>query len=181
MLNNIRAAASRRDVLALAAAGGGLTFATSPAEVAAAVSRAAPPPVPSDPSGLRAWYDRYINAFNQSDFETFSAYYADDILFEGGRGSVRGLPAVLADFRFLKQRVQQSSNVIGFVGSKDRISVEFHVITIGLQDDPDPASVLPKKGERRESINFAIYDLKDSRFVRARSALFRRLPANTAG
>lgn len=179
MWDEMRGAASRRTVLALAVAGG-LTLGNGLAGAVPVVARPAPPPIPHDPVGLRAWYDLYIDAFNRSDFETFSAYYADDILCEGSRGSVRGLSAALDDFRLLKRRVHQTSNVIGFVGFPDRISVEFHVITIGLEDDPDPASVWPKKGERRESINFAIYDLKDGRFTHARSALFWLLPANAA-
>lgn len=178
MWDEMRGVATRRTVLALAA--GGLTLGSGLAGAVPVVARPAPPPIPRDPAGLRAWYDRYIDAFNRSDFDTFSAYYADDILFEGSRGSVRGLSAVLDDFRLLKRRMHQTSNVIGFVGSPDRISVEFHVITVGLEDDPDLASGWLKKGERRESINFAIYDLKNGRFTHARSALFRLLPAKAA-
>lgn len=173
MCDDVLGAVSRRMVLAL---GGAVGLAGA----VPAMARAAPPPIPQDQAGLRAWYDRYIDAFNRGDFDTFSPYYADDILFEGRRGSVRGLAAVLDDFRMLMRREQQTATVLGFVGSVDRISVEFHTIRIGLEDNPDLENGGLKKGERRDSINFAIYELKDGRFMRARSALFRLLPATAA-
>jgi ketosteroid isomerase-like protein len=159
--------ATRRTVLALA----GAPFVAPVA--AAAESRRG-----GEEAGMRDWFDRYIDAFNRSDFEGFGKYYAEDVQFDGQGGSFAGRAAVLDFYRTVKARLQETLTVLGFTASADRITVELETTLEAREDWPDFPTGPLAKGERRESVNFIVYDVADGRFVRIRSARFRPLPAN---
>ena len=56
------------------------------------------------------------------------------------------------------------------------IAAEIRTTLVPLEDWPDFPTGPVVKGEKRESINFAFYDIADGRFTRIRSARFRQLP-----
>jgi len=159
---------TRRSLLALAAAGAAGGLQATPADAA----------VKQD--GTRAWFDRYIDAFNRSDFDTFGGYYADDIRFEGQGGSFSDRASVLDFYRNVKSRIDETLTVLGFTSAPDRISAELRTTLVAREDWPDFPTGAMRRGEQRESVNFVTYDIKDGKFVRIRSARFRPLPANDA-
>jgi len=155
---------SRRTLLALAGA-----QLVVPAAVAAK---------PAGETGMRAWFDRYIDAFNRGDFDGFGSYYAEDVEFEGQGRSFRGKAAVLDFYRAVRARLDETLTVQGFTASADRITIELKTVLQAREDWPDFPTGPLARGDRRESVNFIIYDLADGKFARIRSARFRPVPAN---
>jgi ketosteroid isomerase-like protein len=159
---------TRRTMLAMAAASaaGGLHAATGG--------------TPKERPDMRAWFDRYIAAFNGSDFDTFGAYYADDVRFEGQGGTFPDRASVLAFYRNVKSRIDETVTVLGFTGSAERITAELRTTLVAREAWPDFPTGAMAQGERRESVNFVVYDIADGKFTRIRSARFRPIPANDA-
>jgi ketosteroid isomerase-like protein len=158
---------NRRTLLALAGA-----------QLVAPAAVAAKPASRSEEAGTRAWFDRYIDAFNRGDFDGFGSYYADDVEFEGQGGSFRGKAAVLDFYRTVRARLDETLTVLGFTASADRITIELKTVLEAREDWPDFPTGALARGDRRESVNFIIYDIVGGKFARIRSARFRPVPAN---
>lgn len=123
----------------------------------------------------RAWFQAYLDAFNANDFEGFGAYYAPDVAFFGQAATLEGRDAVLAFYRTVKARIDERIDLLTFHASEDGIAAEIRTTLIAREDWPDFPTGPLLKGQRRESINFAFYDIADGRFTRIRSARFRRI------
>jgi SnoaL-like domain len=117
----------------------------------------------------------YIAAFNRSDFDGFSKYYAEDVEFEGRGRHFRSRAEVLAFYREVKSRMQETIEIKDIiVGDTDMVA---NIVT-RLQADRDwPEFVTGpiKKGEVILSENFIWYEMKGGKFVHIRSAGYRRL------
>ncbi|MDB5719150.1 MAG: hypothetical protein JWM38_2577 [Sphingomonas bacterium] len=124
--------------------------------------------------GSRDWFEAYLAAFNRSDFAAFGGYYADDVEFAGQAGSFAGAAAVIAFYREVKARVDETLTLLSFIGDGVRIAAELHTSIVARQDWPEFPTGAMRAGDRRESTNFIFYDIADGRFVRIRSANFRR-------
>ncbi len=128
----------------------------------------------SDEISLRGWFEAYVAAFNRDDFDAFGAYYADDVIFEGQAAQLIGRAAVLAFYRGVKAKLDETLELLTFVGSRDlgRIAVEMRTRLVARHDWPDMPTGAMRRGEVRESVNFILYDIVDGRFARIRSARF---------
>jgi hypothetical protein len=128
----------------------------------------------------RAWFQVYLDAFNANDFEGFGAYYAPDVAFFGQAATLEGRDAVLAFYRTVKARIDEQIDLLTFHASEDGIAAEIRTTVVAREDWPDFPTGPLLKGQRRESINFAFYDIADGRFTRIRSARFRRIAPPSA-
>ncbi|MBT2187399.1 nuclear transport factor 2 family protein [Sphingobium nicotianae] len=124
----------------------------------------------------RGWFQAYLDAFNRCDFEGFGAYYADDVEFFGQAATLSGRAAILDFYRGVRARIDEQVDLLSFVGGEDMVAAEIRTTLVPLADWPDFPTGPLTKGERRQSINFALYNLADGKFTRIRSARFRRLP-----
>jgi len=123
----------------------------------------------------RAWFEAYLAAFNRDDFEGFGAYYADDVEFFGQAATLTGREAVLSFYRGVKARIDETVDLISFLGSDAMIAAEIRTTLVAREDWPDFPTGALKSGQRRQSINFAFYDIRAGKFSRIRSARFRRI------
>lgn len=123
----------------------------------------------------RPWFEAYLDAFNRNDFAGFGAYYADDVAFHGQAATLRGSAAVLAFYRRVKARIDEQIELLSFIGGENAIAAELRTTLTPLEDWPDFPTGPLTKGVRRQSINFAFYDIADGSFTRIRSARFRRI------
>ncbi|BAK65620.1 hypothetical protein SLG_09450 [Sphingobium sp. SYK-6] len=123
----------------------------------------------------RAWFEAYLAAFNRGDFEGFGAYYADDVQFFGQAATLTGRAAVLDFYRGVRARLDETVDLLSFVGSETMAAAEIRTTLVAREDWPDFPTGPLTKGARRQSINFAFYDIADGRFTRIRSARFRRI------
>ena len=154
---------TRRDVLA----GGGALLAIGPA-----LARAEEPLQP----GTRPWFEAYIAAFNARDYPGFSAYYAPDVRFFGQAATLEGAAAVVNFYRGVHARLDETVDLLNFVsGAPSRVAAEIRTTLVAREDWPDFPTGALLRGQRRQSINFVLYDIAAGRFTRVRSARFRRI------
>jgi hypothetical protein len=132
---------------------------------------AAPAPA-SGEVGSRAWYDRYLAAFNAHDYPTYGAYYADDVAFSGQAATLVGRDKVLDFYRGVAAKLDEHVELLNFLGSPILVAVEIRTTLHVREDWPDFRTGPLHKGDIRRSNNFAFYDIKDGRFTRVRSANF---------
>jgi hypothetical protein len=125
--------------------------------------------------GTRVWFERYLAAFNTHDFEGFGAYYADDVQFFGRATPLIGRGAVLSFFREMAERVDEQIALLSFIGNERLIAAEVMISLVPYEDWPESPLGPLLKGQRLRNVNFAIYDIAEGRFVRIRSARFRRI------
>jgi len=121
---------------------------------------------------MRRWFERYLEAFNRSDFEAFGAYYADDVAFHGQAARLEGRDAVLDFYRTVKARLDETIELLSFVGVPGRIAAELRTTLTARERWPDFPTGPLETGEVRQSVNFVFYDLVGGRFARIRSARF---------
>jgi hypothetical protein len=156
---------SRRELLAA----GGAMLTLGPA---LAKAQAHAPQLP----GTRPWFDAYLEAFNARDYAGFSAFYAPDLRFFGQAATLEGAAAVVNFYRKVHARIDEKVELLTFVsGGPARIAAELRTTLVAREDWPDFPTGALVRGQRRQSLNFAMYDIEDGRFVRVRSARFRRL------
>jgi len=126
-------------------------------------------------SQRRAWFEAYLAAFNRGDFEGFGAYYAEDVQFFGQAATLTGRDAVLDFYRGVRARLDETVDLLAFVGGADMAAAEIRTTLVAKEDWPDFPTGALRRGQRRQSINFALYDIAGDRFTRIRSARFRRI------
>ena len=125
---------------------------------------------------FRTWFQAYLDAFNRADFPVFGAYYADDVVFRGQATQVTGRDAVLDFYRGVRGYLDETIEVLTFVGAPDRrgLIAELRTTLVAVRDWPDMPTGAMREGDRRESVNFVTYDIADGRFTKIRTANFAR-------
>lgn len=123
-------------------------------------------------SKLREWFDGYLNAFNNADYDGFGAYYAEDVLFIGQAAQVQGRSSVLEFYRKVRTYLDERVDTLSFVGAPDgsAIVAELRTSLVAHRDWPDMPTGPMLAGDKRESINIAFYDILDGQFTRVRTA-----------
>jgi len=129
---------------------------------------------PADAVGSRAWYERYLAAFNAHDYATYGAYYADDVAFSGQAATLVGRDKVLEFYRGVAAKLDEHVELVSYVGSPTLAAAEIRTTLTVREDWPDFRTGALKKGDVRRSTNFAFYDIAGGRFTRVRSANFSR-------
>jgi hypothetical protein len=116
----------------------------------------------------------YIAAFNRSDFEGFARYYAADVKFEGRAGSFNSRDQVVAFYREVKSRLRETITVKDVVVGENEMVANIVTELFALKDWPEFPTGPIKQGQTIISENFVWYEMKDAKFVRIRSAGYRR-------
>ncbi len=127
---------------------------------------------------LRQWFEAYLAAFNRSDFDAFGRYYADDVQFAGQAATLTGRQAVIDFYRNAHGYLHEELELLTFVGaaSGNNCLAELQTTLVARRDWPDMPTGAMKAGDRRQSINFVMYDIAGERFTRVRSARFSSQP-----
>lgn len=128
-----------------------------------------------DQPAMREWFEAYLKAFNAGDFDGFGAYYAEDVEFFGQAATLQGREAVLEFYRGVRSRLDETVDLLAITGGRDMMAAEIRTTLIAREDWLDFPTGPLRAGERRQSINFAFYDIVGGKFTRIRSARFRRI------
>jgi len=125
-------------------------------------------------AGERAWLETYLESFNRGDFPGFGAFYAPDVQFFGQAATLSGRDTVLDFYRMVRAHADETVELFSFVGApaRDRILAELRTTLVARRDWPDMPTGPMEAGDRRQSVNFVMYDIVDARFTRVRSARF---------
>lgn len=84
--------------------------------------------------GGRAWFEAYLAAFNRGDFAGFSAYYAPDVEFHGQAGSFDGAAEVVAFYREVRRRLDETVELLSFVAGPGMIAAEIRTTLVARVD-----------------------------------------------
>jgi ketosteroid isomerase-like protein len=118
----------------------------------------------------------YIDAFNRDDYDEFSKYYHPEVvLVIGGQHAMRGPQSICDFYRRVKAQTHRTIRVRNFVNAPDRIAAELESEFLALEDAPDFSVGPMKKGDRIFMHTVVLYELRDGRFVRIRSASLRKI------
>jgi ketosteroid isomerase-like protein len=134
-------------------------------------------PASASGPGLSAGeFARYIDAFNRDDFATFAQYYAPDVtLVIAGRHELTGRQAILDFYRTVKAETRRSIRIDRVISAPHALAAELQSEFLALRDLPDFAAGPMRQGERIFINTFVLYDLRDGRFARIRSAELRKI------
>jgi ketosteroid isomerase-like protein len=125
-----------------------------------------------------AAFRSYIAAFNDSDFDAFSRFYAPNVEFRGRAGQCTGREEVVRFYRDVRARVRETISIHALVIGEHAIVADLETELYGLVDWPELKTGPLKRGETRRSQNFIWYDVADGQFSRIRSAHYRYLAAD---
>ena len=128
-----------------------------------------------DQPGSRPWFEAYLKAFNDADFNALGLYYDDDIEFYGQIFTGKGRESLLMYHRLLDTRLDEQTEARSFIGSPALCAVELRMTLHAREDWPDFPTGPIAAGTSRSSSAFVFYDIRDGRFARIRSARFRRI------
>jgi len=121
-------------------------------------------------------FEAYIEAFNCDDFDRFSAcYHPDVVLIIGGHHELRGAQEICDFYRRVKTQTRRTIRLRNLVCSTDRIAAELESEFLALEDVPDFTPGPLKRGDRMFLHTVVLYELRDGRFSRIRSAALRKL------
>jgi hypothetical protein len=123
-----------------------------------------------------AEFAAYIEAFNRGDYGEFSAWYDPEVvLVIGGRHELRG-PAEICDFyRRVRAQTRRTIRVRNILSGPDRIAAELESEFEALEDIPDFAAGPLKNGDRMLLHTVVLYELRNGRFLRVRSATLKKV------
>ena len=143
--------------------------------VALAAESAAPAPCPKPTCGGLTEDDlrNYIAKFNARDYAAVAAYYAPDVIFVGQAAQVVGRKAVIDFYTEVHKHLKETVTLGPVMVGEQGIAAELHTHLEAFDEYKLTTGVM-KKGDVRDSINFAIYEVKDRQFVRVRTASYKR-------
>ena len=124
--------------------------------------------------GSKVWFEGYLSAFNARDYEGFGAYYHPEVDFCGQAATLAGRTAIMDFYRGIHEQVVETVEARSLVGNSELLAAELVTTLVSKGDWPDFPGGAMRNGQRRQSVNFALYDIRDGVFVRIRTANFRR-------
>lgn len=114
----------------------------------------------------RQAYLDYTRAFSEADFETFGAYYTDDVVCELTGGIVlRGKQAILDFYEKMFQSVRESLTLHHLIADDAGLAAEVTSQFTAIADAPDFVVTPLKKGEFVRVPVFVHYTLRDGRIA----------------
>jgi ketosteroid isomerase-like protein len=120
-------------------------------------------------------FAEYIDAFNRDDYSAFGDYYDEDVvLVIAGKTELRGREAIFAFYKTVKKQTRRTIQVNKVIVAPNRIAAELQSEFLALEDLPDFAAGPMKKGGRIFINTMVIYELRDGKFSRIRSAELRK-------
>ena len=131
--------------------------------------------VPSAGGITEADFRSYIDAFNRSDFDSFSKFYADDVEFEGRGRHFRNRDEVLTFYREVKSKMRETITVKTVVVGETDLMAEIETELVAFVDWPEFVTGPLKKDDVIVTQNFAWYEVKDGKFAHIRSARYRKI------
>ena len=145
---------------------GGLLLSSAP-QVAVAASAGTPYP--------REKFEEYIALFSKNDDDNYGRYYTDDVLYERGEHTMRGIREILAFYREVHEHAHQKLQVVNYAATDTFIGAEVYSEFDAFKDWSHSSGVSFKKGEFRRNHNFVHYGLRDGKISHIKSSSFKRL------
>jgi ketosteroid isomerase-like protein len=131
----------------------------------------------SDPPMPPERFAQYIAAFNRGDYGSFGDFYDPDVTLDiAGKRVLRGRDAIFEFYRVVRAQTQRTIEVLNVISEGNRLAVELQSEFLALEDLPNFTAGAMQTGDRIYINTVALYELKEGRFARIRSAELRKLP-----
>jgi ketosteroid isomerase-like protein len=117
----------------------------------------------------------YIDALNNENYAASGDYYSDDaVLVIAGKKELHGRQAILDFYEAAKPLTKHTIQINRMITSGSLLAAELQLKFVASQDLPDFAAGPMKKGGCIFINTFVLYNLRDGKFARIRSAEFRK-------
>ena len=142
-----------------------------------AVETSSDTPSPVVPPAMsKERFAAYIDTLNNENYAAFSDYYNDDVvLVTAGKKELRGRQAILDFYEAVKPLTKRTIHINRIITSGSLLAAELQSKFVALQDLPDFTAGPMKKGGCIISDTFVLCNLRDGKFARIRSAVFRNV------
>jgi ketosteroid isomerase-like protein len=118
----------------------------------------------------------YIDAFNRDDYGAFGDYYHDDVtLVIAGKHELRGRDAIFDFYRTVKATTRRTIAINNVVTAGNQLAAELQSEFLALEDLPAFTAGPMKKGDRIFINTVVLYELRDGKFLRIRSAELQKI------
>ncbi len=118
----------------------------------------------------------YMEAFNRSDYDALRGFYCPDVHLVIGSGKeLVGAQAIIDFYRDVKSKTQRTISILQAVSNGRTVAAELESEFLALQDVPDFTSGPMSKGDRLYINSFVFYEIRDGRYARIRSAVYKRI------
>ncbi len=120
-------------------------------------------------------FQRYLDAFNNDDFDGFSSFYADDVDFNlGDRKRIVGKQGIVDFYRPVKEHIKEDLRIIDIAVAPDGIGLHVYTKFTTFKDWPDFELWPTMAGDVREIESLVLYKYNaDDKFTYIKSARFR--------
>lgn len=120
-------------------------------------------------------FAKYMDAFNHDDYASFGHHYTDDVkLVLAGDRAINGRQAIFDFYKTVKSQTRRTIQINRLVTTPGLFAAELQSEFLALEDLPDFVAGPMKKDGRIFINTFVIYELKDGKFWRIRSAEYRK-------
>jgi len=121
-------------------------------------------------------FEAYIAAFNASDFEGFSKFYAEDVDFNlGDRKRILGRQGIVDFYRGVKEHIHEELTIVDLLVAPDGFCMHNRTVFTTIKDWPDFELWPTKKGDVRRIESIILYRTDNGRFTSIKSARFKEL------
>ncbi len=121
----------------------------------------------------RADYDEYLALFNAND-SSFIKFYHPDVVLELSGSEIRGAQGIKDFYAEVKKYISEKVEVTTFIRDGDKLAVEIPTTFEVIADWDDSFWGIPlKKGQVLRIVSWGIYDIKDGKFKRIRTARYQ--------
>ena len=138
-----------------------------------------PPPTTTSSGGAALSaeaFATYIDAFNRDDVATFGEFYAPDVtLVIAGKHELVGRQSIIEFYKLVKAQTPRTIQVNRVISTPEAVAAELQSEFTALQDLPEFIGGPMKKGDRLFINTVVLYDVRDGRFNRIRSAELRKI------
>jgi hypothetical protein len=118
----------------------------------------------------------YMDAFNRGDYDALCEFYCPDVRLVIGSGKeLVGRQAIVDFYRDVTSKTRRTISILQSLSNGGTVAAELESEFLAIEDFPDFTSGPMAKGDRLYINSFVLYDLKDGRYARIRSAVFRRI------
>ncbi len=130
---------------------------------------------PDEPMGAERFAE-YIHAFNRGDYAAFGDFYDENVVLDiAGKRELRGRDAIFEFYRSVRSQTRRTIEIVNVLSAGNRVAAELQSEFLALGDLPHFTAGPMKAGERIFINTVVLYELRDGRFARIRSAELRKL------
>jgi len=134
-----------------------------------------------DPPMSAARFAEYIDAFNRGDYSSFGEFYDDNVVLDvAGKRELRGQQAIFDFYRSVRAQTQRTIEIVNVLSVGNLIAAELQSEFLALEDLPSFTAGPMKKGDRIYINTVVLYELREGRFARIRSAELRKIRTSRA-